>query len=64
MEFETQFIVIDDIDTLVSSNEDLGMEQLFSVIARCAGGTKVLYTQRNLPSKAYPSESGLSRYGI
>lgn len=52
LEIETQLIVIDDIDTLVSSNEDLGMEQLFNVIARCGGGTKVLYTQRNLPSYA------------
>jgi hypothetical protein len=51
-DLETQLIVIDDIDTLVSSNEDLGMEQLFNVIARCSSGTKVLYTQRNLPSYA------------
>jgi hypothetical protein len=51
-EIETQLIVIDDIDTLVTSNQDLGMEQLFEIIARCSSGTKVLYTQRNLPSYA------------
>jgi hypothetical protein len=51
-EIETQLIVIDDIDTLVTSNQDLGMEQLFEIIARCSSGTKVLYTQRNHPSYA------------
>ncbi|CAL4868191.1 hypothetical protein MMA231_02466 [Asticcacaulis sp. MM231] len=49
LEIETQLIIIDDIDSLSSANEDNGMEQLFTIAARCRSETKVLYTQRNLP---------------
>lgn len=52
---ETQFIIIDDIDTLAGLNEDFGMEQLFGITARCQSGTKILYTQRNLPVYARKS---------
>lgn len=51
-EIETQLVVIDDIDTLTTSNVDAGMEELFGIISRCSSGTKVLYTQRGLPSFA------------
>jgi hypothetical protein len=51
-EIETQFIVIDDIDTLTTSNKDAGMEELFSILSRAKSGTKVLYTQRGFPSFA------------
>ncbi len=55
LDIETQLIVIDDIDTLATSNEDAGMEQLFYIAARSRSGTKLLYTQRNLPSYALRS---------
>ena len=51
-EIENQLVVIDDIDTLTTSNVDAGMEELFSVVSRCKTGTKILYTQRGLPSFA------------
>lgn len=55
LDIETQLIVIDDIDTLATSNEDSGMEQLFYLVARSRLGSKLLYTQRNLPSHALRS---------
>lgn len=51
-EIETQLIVIDDIDTLTTSNKDGGMEELFLTLSRAKSGTKVLYTQRGFPSFA------------
>src|SRR5690606_7781356 len=42
LDIETQLIVIDDIDTLATSNEDAGMEQLFYIAARSRSGTKLL----------------------
>lgn len=49
---ETLFIVIDDIDTLTTSNVDAGMEELFLVLSRSRSGTKILYTLRGFPSFA------------
>lgn len=51
-EIETQLIIIDDIDTLTTSNKDGGMEELFLTLSRAKSGTKVLYTQRGFPSFA------------
>lgn len=51
-EIETIFIVIDDIDTLTTSNVDAGMEELFLALSRSRSGSKILYTLRNFPSFA------------
>lgn len=51
-EIETLLIVIDDIDTLTTSNVDAGMEELFLVLSRSRSGTKLLYTLRGFPSYA------------
>ena len=51
-DLEKQLIVIDDIDTVSTSEEDAGMEQLYNIVARCASQSKILYTLRNIPSYA------------
>lgn len=51
-DIEAQLIVIDDIDTLTTSNKDAGMEELLLLLSRASSGTKCLYTQRNFPSFA------------
>lgn len=46
------FLVIDDIDTILTANRDSGMEFLGRVVSRSKKSSKILYTLRNRPSFA------------
>jgi len=53
------FIIIDDIDTLTTSDKDSGAEILSELISRSRMGSKILYTLRNIPSLAISSAIGV-----
>jgi Putative DNA-binding domain/NB-ARC domain len=48
----SNFIVIDDIDTLTTKKIDAGFDILFRALARAKRVSKVLYTQRNAPTQS------------
>lgn len=49
------FIVIDDIDTLSTKDDETGMDFLFGCLWRAKKPSKVLYTLRNRPSQSISS---------
>lgn len=49
------FIVIDDIDTLSTKNDETGMDFLFGALWRARKPSKILYTLRNRPSQSISS---------
>lgn len=46
----SNFLVIDDIDTLTTKNQDAGFDYIYRTIARARRQSKVLYTLRNVPT--------------
>lgn len=49
------FLVIDDIDTLSTANEETGMDFLMGVLWRAKKSSKLLYTLRNKPTHSLAS---------
>lgn len=50
--FSSNFIIIDDIDTLTTKGIDAGFDELFKLSIRAKRATKILYTQRNAPTQS------------
>lgn len=63
---EQLLLVLDDIDTLILKKLDPGMDFLYRVVARSPTRSKILYTQRSVPTQSIQSAievPGLQRPG-
>ncbi len=49
-EITSNFVVVDDIDTLTTKGQDAGFDYIYRTIARSKRQSKVLYTLRNVPT--------------
>ncbi|MBZ6079183.1 RNA-binding domain-containing protein [Microvirga puerhi] len=62
----SNFVVIDDIDTLTTKGQEAGFDFLYGVLWRAKRKSKILYTLRNAPSHSLANAievPGLSRRG-
>jgi hypothetical protein len=65
LNIECQLIVIDDVDTLTAHRRrDAGMDTLYRILSRSSSGSKVLYTQRNLPIQSIESSIEIGAFQI